>query len=1249
MASNDRQSRLYERLRTLSAAQFDALVLRLNVDDSYLPPPLVEPATRAMSLLKLMIALSGDEGLSALEIGLQTMFTARSSHSREAAVAGQGTNVQPSAGGDVARSSSAAASAYEALADAFRAQYLGRPEAPVPFGGRHEELARLNEWLDDLRAPSYRIVAAPAGRGKSALLVRWAESLKGRSDLAVVFFPISIRFNTNLAGVVFASLALQLARLHGESLHMQFDTPALIWRATVTRYLTRPLPDGRRLVLILDGLDEAADWHAGPDLFPHGLPGPSRVLASARLLEPHSEARSWLVRLDLNRPGLAAAHDLPPLTRSGITDVLLGMQSPLDGLGDRAEIVATLHHLSQGDPLLIGLYVDALRGHGESAAWLRPEDLHTIKPGIEGYFERWWLDQCGLWEARGQRPMLESTVRAVLNLLACALGPLPRGELITLAPPESGLHAWALDEALRALERFIIRDARTEGLMFSHPRLAGYFYEERLPLPERRVWEGRFTDRGMAVLDELRRGTMKPAEAPGYYLTYLGAHLNRVGAPLRDLFALLSEEWLRAHDAAGRSFAGFVGDVERAWDAAASANREAVRAHSRAPYLAVEVRCALCVASVTSLIARVPSFLISALVRHGLWTSAQGMAHARRLAQPEERSTALLDLCGGLPPEERDEAIQLAWEAAAEIESASSRLRATVALIPHLSEDAGRTVLDGALAGVAHLVSLMPHPPPRAKRRKDDDANYTPAEAGVSWEPAVLDLQSLAPLLPPAMSAAALTIAVSLPHENDRAAALTALAPHLPATLLRRALSAARDLTGELFLAAALKGLAPHLPAFLLEEARIAARAIPQAEVRAPVMIELARRSPQARGDALQAVRGLANIVERVRALVGLFPSLPQPEQQGVLRELERAITRWTHVLEGVALRAAFASIMAPSQREPLVEEALALAERCDAEDERVEALAYLVPLLPARLHDWAHVIALRLKDGALRARALSALAEAVPEAASDALEALGNVGSAEEQGSILFDLIPRLPLAALPDVFARARSIDDVRWLCHALRRLTAIPSSTADHVIAAVIELKDDGAGVEALVIVADRVQEPHRSRALREALDRSRRLGHDIWSVFALNDLVPHASEAKVREALQLLWTAQDKEWLDAALRVLVSKLPRGLVEEMIRETKKHVPHAQRRKTITAAIRSGRRNIQAPEAARPSEPSTSGGIERLEQWQRLLRQQAQRGRQELTGKLSSLTPVLMQLGVPGDADEVISAVLDVLRWWP
>lgn len=100
----------------------------------------------------------------------------------------------------------------------FLAEYLGGPEHPVPFGGRGKDFARLDTWLADRQAPPYTLLAAPAGRGKSALLLRWCQSLLPRSDLAVVYFPVSIRFRTNLVGVVFPSLVALLARLHGEKL-----------------------------------------------------------------------------------------------------------------------------------------------------------------------------------------------------------------------------------------------------------------------------------------------------------------------------------------------------------------------------------------------------------------------------------------------------------------------------------------------------------------------------------------------------------------------------------------------------------------------------------------------------------------------------------------------------------------------------------------------------------------------------------------------------------------------------------------------------------------------------------------------------------------------------------------------------------------------------------------------------------------------------------------------------------------------
>ena len=69
------------------------------------------------------------------------------------------------------------------------------------------------------------------------------------------------------------------------------------------------------------------------------------------------------------------------------------------------DIVAELYRLSEGDPLLVGLYVGDLWARGEEVTRLKPEDLAGIQPGYKGYFDRWWDDQKKLWGK--EKPWLE--------------------------------------------------------------------------------------------------------------------------------------------------------------------------------------------------------------------------------------------------------------------------------------------------------------------------------------------------------------------------------------------------------------------------------------------------------------------------------------------------------------------------------------------------------------------------------------------------------------------------------------------------------------------------------------------------------------------------------------------------------------------------------------------------------------------------------------------------------------------------
>jgi len=90
----------------------------------------------------------------------------------------------------------------------FSDEYLGSGAKTVAFAGREAELRHLDDWLADDRRPPYLLLTAPLGRGKSSLLLRWARALTAEENLEVIFFiPVSARFRTNLASVVFGSLA----------------------------------------------------------------------------------------------------------------------------------------------------------------------------------------------------------------------------------------------------------------------------------------------------------------------------------------------------------------------------------------------------------------------------------------------------------------------------------------------------------------------------------------------------------------------------------------------------------------------------------------------------------------------------------------------------------------------------------------------------------------------------------------------------------------------------------------------------------------------------------------------------------------------------------------------------------------------------------------------------------------------------------------------------------------------------------
>ncbi|AMY07712.1 hypothetical protein LuPra_00892 [Luteitalea pratensis] len=575
----------------------------------------------------------------------------------------------------------------------FLEEYLGRPDAPVPFGGRNAELAQLDRWLADPRAAPYALVAGPAGRGKSALLVHWARQLTRHADLALVYFPISIRFRTNLANVAFTSIAARLATVHGEPLLAGPETPAEVWRELTAAYLRRPPPAGRRLLVILDGADESADWELGPDLFPAVPTERLRIVVSARYLAGDVDARGWIARLGWSGLRLAHPFDLPPLSARGLTDVLQKSSVPLEVLSQRADVVAELFRLTEGDPLLVNLYVSDLWARGEEVARLRPEDLGALEPGLEGYFHRWWDDQRALWG--DDSPFKEPAVDGVFNALACALGPLLTAELLELLPGPRSMAVWTLDDVMSDLKRFVVGDGDTQGYALSHPRLAEYFYDRLANAGQQHDQELRYVRWCRAWLTRVADGSRPVSEVPAYLLYFTRPHFDRAACTVDDYLGMASNAWVRAWDRIDKgSYGGFLGDLRRACEIAARDDDAASGRGEPVRYLATELRGPLCTSSIASQAADMPAALLCALLECGVWTSEQAIAYATRIPDQEDRFHSVLALAAVTADADRPLALA----------AGLGELRAL------LRNEEGITILRGVLRTIANAKNLHTGP-----------------------------------------------------------------------------------------------------------------------------------------------------------------------------------------------------------------------------------------------------------------------------------------------------------------------------------------------------------------------------------------------------------------------------------------------------------------------------------------------------------------------------------------------------------
>jgi len=85
--------------------------------------------------------------------------------------------------------------------------------------------------------------------------------------------------------------------------------------------MTRRVPTGRKLLVVLDDVDEAADWQIGEDIFPTLPPPGLRVVVSART-GPDERRAGWLTKMGWTDPDTAEQMTLNRLDRHAFTSLV---------------------------------------------------------------------------------------------------------------------------------------------------------------------------------------------------------------------------------------------------------------------------------------------------------------------------------------------------------------------------------------------------------------------------------------------------------------------------------------------------------------------------------------------------------------------------------------------------------------------------------------------------------------------------------------------------------------------------------------------------------------------------------------------------------------------------------------------------------------------------------------------------------------------------------------------------------------
>ena len=173
-----------------------------------------------------------------------------------------------------------------------------------------DERVQIFSLADMTSRNGYFLLASPAGSGKSTLMARWIqEQFISQTDCDNEFPILCYQFYSKQGGTSdlnegLTILSEQLLRAHNIQANVQNSNPAAT-RSIIFNSLALAHP--RRLIVIVDGLDEAGEPSAFKSIFPPNLGENTTVILTARNYEGKNSLQHYQTKLGVPLKELAIA------------------------------------------------------------------------------------------------------------------------------------------------------------------------------------------------------------------------------------------------------------------------------------------------------------------------------------------------------------------------------------------------------------------------------------------------------------------------------------------------------------------------------------------------------------------------------------------------------------------------------------------------------------------------------------------------------------------------------------------------------------------------------------------------------------------------------------------------------------------------------------------------------------------------------------------------------------------------------